>query len=80
MPQGNSALRSNLNSTSVPNRTVATGGQGQVVTVIISYTGAVAYKPLDLIDALEAKYGAGKVVSPRDSQPPYGTLDVQIIP
>jgi hypothetical protein len=80
MPQGNTALRTNLSSTAVPNRTVATGGQGQIVTVTISFTGGVAYKPLDIIDALEAKYGAGKVQSMRDSQPPYGTLDVQIIP
>jgi hypothetical protein len=80
MPQGNTQLRTNLSTTNAPSRVVASGGQVQQITVNLGYSSGVAYRPIDVIDALEAKYGAGKVQSPRDTQSPYGTLDLQILP
>lgn len=79
MPRTNSQLRGDLSATNAPTRVVASGGQGQLVTANINYQG-VGYRPIDLIDALEAKYGVGKVTTPRDAQSPYGTLDVTITP
>ncbi len=80
MPQGNTALRTNLSSTLAPNRAVASGGQTQQITVTLGYSSGINYRPIDIIDALETKYGAGKVQSPRDFQHPYGTLDLTILP
>jgi hypothetical protein len=80
MPQGNSTLRTNLSSTAAPNRAVASGGQVQQITINLGFESGINYKPIDIIDALETKYGAGKVRSPRDSQPPYGTLDLVVTP
>lgn len=65
MPQGNSALRTNAGASKHPARTVA--GTGQIVEVTLRIKGGVSWQPLDLIDALEAKYGAGKVASDRDT-------------
>lgn len=80
MPRDNATLKANLSSANVPTRTVATGGAAQVVTVILNYTGGVGYRPSDVIAALEGQYGTGKISSARDSQPPYGTLDLQVNP
>jgi hypothetical protein len=80
MPRDNTTLKSQLSSANVPTRTVATGGAAQVVTVTLNFTGNLGYRPIDVITALESQYGAGKVSSARDAQPPYGTLDLQINP
>jgi hypothetical protein len=79
MPRSNSQLRGDLSATQAPTRLVASGGQTQQITVNLGFQG-VGYRPLDVIDALEAKYGAGKVTTPRDAQSPYGTLDLTITP
>jgi hypothetical protein len=54
-----------------PIRTVAAPASasqspGLVVTIDLVFQG-VAFKPEDIFDALEAKYGSGKVVSDTDT-------------
>jgi hypothetical protein len=80
MPRDNTTLKAQLSTANAPSRTIASGGSAQVVTVILNYAAGTSYKPLDLVNGLEALYGANKVTSNRDAQPPYGTLDITINP
>lgn len=55
------------------------GAPGLAVTVDLIFQG-VDFKPEDLFDALEAKYGANKVQSNHDSFGRLGPLNFRIIP
>lgn len=80
MPLSPSQLRTQLGSLSVrTNGSPTTAlGAGQVVTIDIVFQG-VAVNPLDLLDMLEAKYGAGKVSSDRDSTLRHGPYSFRVI-
>lgn len=82
MPQTAAATRTTLADRALnPSRTVgvatASGG-GQVVILTLVYQGAT-YNAEDLFDALEARYGAGKVTSDRDVNA-QGQLHLRIKP
>jgi hypothetical protein len=47
--------------------------------VTLVYSGGRAALPEDIFDALEAKYGSGKVVTDRDALTP-GMLQMRILP
>jgi hypothetical protein len=66
MTQIGSQLRTELGASAT--RTVAgsAAGGGQVVSLSLTFAG-VAFVPTDLFDALEAKYGANKVVNDADT-------------
>lgn len=67
MPRTAAATRSELASRAVsPIRAVA--GTGAVVHVDLRFASGKQFLPEDLFDALEAKYGAGKVTTDRDTQ------------
>lgn len=51
---------------------------GLVVSVMLTYNKQ--FVPEDLFDALEAKYGSGKVVSDQDSVGRTGPFHFRIIP
>lgn len=77
MPQNAATTRAQMaDRTQNPIRTTGdttkVGSPGLVIHVDFVFQG-VAFKPEDLFDALEAKYGAGKVTNDTDSagRPPY---------
>jgi hypothetical protein len=52
---------------------------GSVVHLDLVFSGGRAALPEDIFDALEAKYGSGKVVTDRDALTP-GVLQMRILP
>jgi hypothetical protein len=84
MPTAGPLLRTKLaDRNSNPVRNVGNpnipGAPGLTVTVDLTFQG-VNFKPEDLFDALEAKYGSGKVVSDDDSFNRLGPLRFRVIP
>lgn len=78
MPKTAAATRTELDA--IPARTVA-GTNGSTVHVDLIFSNGKAYDPVDIHDALIAKYGAGKVFTDKDSQGLHGgTLQFRIIP
>lgn len=84
MPTAGPLLRARLaNRSDNPIRNVGNpnipGAPGLTVSVDLTFQG-VNYKPEDLFDALEAKYGTGKVVSDDDTFGRLGPLRLRVIP
>lgn len=75
MPKTSAATRTELDA--VAPRSVA-GGGGAHCTVDIIFEGR-AYDPVDIFDALIAKYGAGKVSTDLDNQGHGQVLRFRII-
>jgi hypothetical protein len=65
MPKTAAATRTDMAATSLHNRSNV-AGSGQVFHLELVYEG-VQVKPEDLFDALEAKYGSGKVTADTDT-------------
>jgi hypothetical protein len=78
MPLTGSQLRTELTANAVRNVASPAGGGGQVVNVALTYAG-VAFTATDLLDALEAKYGANKVLADTDTAR-HGQYRLRIIP
>jgi hypothetical protein len=71
MPLSGTALRAQLaDRTQHPIKTsgdsTKAGSPGLVVTIDLVFQG-VAFKPEDIFDSLETRYGSGKVLSDTDS-------------
>jgi hypothetical protein len=83
MPLNGTQLRAQLADRSfTPSPQVAgtvPGTPGLSVTVDLTFVGR-QFKPEDLFDALEAKYGSGKIVSDRDSVGRLGPLSFRVLP
>lgn len=83
MPLNGTQLRQRLTSRTVsPSRTEASAPNyngGGTFIVTLTFSGGRAALPEDIFDALEVKYGAGKVVTDRDDVTP-GQLQLRILP
>jgi hypothetical protein len=83
MPKDGPALRTALaDRAQQPARTQAAAANyngGAIIDVTLVYSGGRAALPEDIFDALEAKYGSGKVVTDRDALTP-GMLQMRILP
>jgi hypothetical protein len=78
MPLTGAQLRAELGANAVRNVASPVGGGGQVVNVSITFAG-VTFTATDLLDALEAKYGANKVLADTDTAR-HGVYRLRIIP
>lgn len=83
MPTAGALLRAKLaNRSDNPVRNVGNpnipGAPGLTVSVDLTFQG-VNFKPEDLFDALEAKYGAGHVQSDDDSFNRLGPLRFRVV-
>jgi hypothetical protein len=82
IPKDGPALRTYLaDRGQQPARTQASAANyngGSVVHLDLVFSGGRAVLPEDIFDALEAKYGSGKVVTDRDALTP-GVLQMRIL-
>lgn len=65
MPQTATNTRASMANRAINPRMTVAGGRGVQVSVELIFDG-VDFKAEDLFDALEAKYGSGKVTSDTD--------------